>query len=209
MNPEMSKWMSLEAGHKANTSPDAWVCLMRTWTRSSNNGSGFADREIKNFERWLYQRDVPGAMTTPVLPINHGRNMALVDALPSNLWYVNVARAGSVVGIAVDDRFLGASSARIAIKVTFLDSNTSEWSLEYVKSNGAQGIRTVTSTGTGVVRTATFFLDDFSAPATGKTLDFRLLSPNGDTPFMFVRVIKLDAGVGNPAPLPPQNVVIE
>jgi len=209
MNPEMSKWMSLEAGHAVTTSPDAWVCLMRTWTRSSNDGTGFADREIKNFERWLYQRDVPGAMTTPVIAKNHGGNKSLVDALSSSLSYVDVARAGSAVGIAVDDRFIGASSGRIAIKVTFLDSNTGEWSLEYVKSNGAQGIRTVTSTGTDVVRTVTFFLDDFSAPAKGKTLDFKLVSPSGNTPFMFVRVIKLAAGGGNPVPLPPQDVVVE
>ena len=209
MNPQMSKWMSLAAGHSVTTSPDAWVCLMRTWTRSTNNGTTYADREIKNLERWLYQRDVTGAMTTPVLPVNHGRNMSLVDALSSSLWYINVARTGSAVGIAVDDRFLGASSSRIAIKVTFLDSNTSPWSLEYVKSNGAQGIRTVMSTGTDVVRTATFILDDFSAPSKGKTLDFRLLSPNGNTPFMFVRVIKLDPGAEDSVPLPPHGLSVE
>ena len=209
MNPQMSKWMSLAAGHTATTSPDAWVCLMRTWTRSTNNGTVYEDREIKNLERWLYQRDVPGAITTPALPVNHGRNLSLVDALKSTLWYVDVARVGSAVGIAVDDRFLDASSSRVAIKVTFLDSNTSEWSLQYMKSNGAQGIRTVTSTGTNVVRTATFFLDDFSAPAKGKTLDFKLLSPSGNTPFMFVRVIKLDVDSNQSKPLPPDLLEVQ
>jgi hypothetical protein len=191
MNPQMSKWMSLEAGHDVSSASDAWVSLMRTWTRSPTNDTGWIDREVKNFERWLYQRDVTGAQTTPVINKDHGRNMSLSDALSSSLWNIDLARQGSVVGIAVDDRFISDGANNVAIKVTYVDSIPNPWSLSYTKSNGAVGTRTIERSGSGAVKTATFFLNDFSAPATGTNFDFKLLSPTSDTPFMFVRVIKL------------------
>ena len=57
VNPAILNWMSLELGKNVSTAPDAWVALMSTWTRW--NG----DKEVKNFERWLYQRDINGVAT--------------------------------------------------------------------------------------------------------------------------------------------------
>jgi hypothetical protein len=203
VNPMLVNWMSLELGKTVNTTPDAWVALTRTWSRFGNQ-----DREVKNLERWLYQRDMSGVTTTPTLRQDHGFNATGNNLLDSSKWYVDLARVGEAIGIAMDDRFLSGGPKKVAIKVTFFDSASDPWSLEYLKPDGSIGNRRVQGAGTGTVRTATFFLDDFVAGKSGMDFDFWLRSANGNTPFMFVRVIKLGA-VTNIAPLPPENVVVE
>ncbi len=202
INPKMLNWMSLELGQTVESTPDAWVVLMRTWI-----GSG---TEINNFERWLYQRDINGVSTSPKLKVQHGFNAANDKSLPSNLWYANVARAEKSIGIAVDDKFLSGGQNSIAIKVTYFDSETEEWSLVYNKGGGGTAARTVKGNSTDRVRTATFFLNDFATPKSGYNFDFALESKGGNTPFMFVRVIKLEQpNAGSPPqtrPAPPGDL---
>ena len=75
INPALLSWASLELGKTVNTAPDAWVTLISTWTRSSG------DKEVKNFERWLYQRDGNGVSTTPTLRLDHSFNASGNDQL--------------------------------------------------------------------------------------------------------------------------------
>jgi len=203
VNPTLLNWMSLELGKTVNTSPDAWVVLMSSWTRW--NG----DREVKNLERWLYQRDASGAMTSPALRLDHSFNASGNDMLDASKWYAYLARTGEAIGIAVDDRFLSAGPQSVAIKVTYLDSGSAQWSLDYTKSDGSSGTRKVQGSASNVVRTATFFLSDFTAGKRGMDFDFLLRSPGGTTPFMFVRVVRLDGAVPEAVPRPPESVVIQ
>ena len=189
INPRMFNWMSLELGHNVATAPDAWVLLMRTWART-----GGEDREINNFERWMYQRDTSGARTTPILSVDHGFNANANDNLPENLWKSDIARIGSPIGIAVNDKFLAGGPHPVAIKVTFFDSNAEEWALVYESPNGTIR-KTVRGTNSDTVQTATFFVNDFSAPANDMDFDFVLESATGRTPFMMVRLIRLGAPV--------------
>lgn len=189
INPKMLNWMSLELGQTVRTSPDAWVALIRTWARS-----GSQDQEINNIERWAYQRDTNGANTTPTLKQNHGFNASGNNLLSSNLWYVDLARKAPKIGIALDDKFLSGGPHAVAVKVTYFDSASEQWSLVYNKGNGGRGIKTINGNSTNKVRTATFFINDFAAPNSGFDFDFSLESSGGNTPFMFVRVIKLGQG---------------
>lgn len=202
INPRLLNWTSLELGKNVRTAPDAWVALMRTWTLSDG------EKEIKNFERWLYQRDRDGATTTPTLRKEHGFNPSGNDRLDRSKWAVELARTGREVGIAVDDRFLSGGPHDVAIKVTFMDSSREPWSLEYTRADGTAASRRVTGTGSGVVRTATFIIGDFQAPARNMDFDFRLQS-GGSTPFMFVRLIKLSDAAQTPGPRPPGNIAVE
>ena len=70
------------------------------------------------------------------------------------------------------------------------------------------GTRSVQGGGSDVVRTATFFVEDFEAPRQGMEFDFSLKS-GGNTPFMFVRLIKLDASVASASPRPPENIAVD
>ncbi|MEX2123295.1 MAG: hypothetical protein WD795_05350 [Woeseia sp.] len=205
INPRMLNWMSLELGQSADTSPDAWVALMRTWVRYSNE-----TREIKNLERWLQQRDIQGAGTEPALTVEHGFNAAANSTLSSKYWNMDLARRGQKIGIAVNDRFLVGGPHPVAIKVTYFDSSTEEWSLVYNQSNGEAGAHTIEGGGTQKVKTATFFLKDFQARASGLNFDFTLESAGGKTPFMFVRLIRLNPQSHTPGslarPAPPGDV---
>lgn len=192
ISPRMVNWLSLELGQNAGGAPDAWVALMGTWTRT-----GSENRRVRNLERWVYQRDINGVSTQEVLRNDHGFNAAGNDLLPSSYWNVDLARKGNEIGFAVDDKFLSGGPHDVAVKVTFFDSATETWSLEYKKGGGGTGTRSVTGRGTGKVRTATFFLNDFAAPVSGYNFDFALKSSQGQTPFMFVRVIKLRPGGGD------------
>lgn len=188
-NPRMDHWAAMNAGHKVDTAHEAWCCLMRTWTRSNNNGAGTDTREINNFEKWLYQRDTAGAVTTPDpnLKVFHGTNKTQSTGLPSTEWYINLARKGTNIELSLDTRFLNAA-ANVAVKVIWYDSSSEAWSLVYTKASGGTGTKTFPAhTATNVVRTQTFSLTDFTA---APTIDLRLTS-GGNTPFMFVRVIKL------------------
>ena len=198
MNPKMDNWAGVQAGHTVTTSPEAWICLMRTWTRSTDNGvTSWQNRRVNNFERWLYQRESEGA-TTPTINKDHGpltqvsSNKSKITALTSEYWNIDLARQGTSIGIAVDDDFIavGASDS-VCIKVMFVDAGTSSWTLQYTKTNGTTGTKSVTCTDTDVVRTATFFISDFKNPASGTDADFYLKSSNASVPFMFVRVLKV------------------
>ncbi len=203
VNPPLLNWMSLELGKNASTAPDAWVTLMSTWTRSGG------DKEVKNLERWLYQRDINGVSTKSTLRQDHSFNASGNDQLESSKWYVDLARSGNAIGIAVDDRFLNGGPNEVAIKVTFFDSDTAQWTLDYSRPDGTTGTRKVQGSATGVVRTATFFLKDFVAARNGMDFDFWLRSASGNTPFMFVRLVKLQVAAADAAPRPPESIVVE
>ncbi len=188
INPKMLNWMSLGLGQTAKTSPDAWVLLMRTWARA-----GGKNIEINNFERWLHQRDINGVSTSPELKVEHGKNVN-ADSLPSNLWKMDVARTAPRIGIAVGDRFLQGGPHNVAVKVAYFDSSNGDWSLKYTSNDGKQVSKTVAGRASGRVKTATLFLNDFNAKANGYQFDFTLESAQGNTPFMFVRLIKLEEG---------------
>lgn len=185
VNPKMLNWFSLGLGKTVSTATDAWVALIQSWTLSGG------EKQIKNLERWLYQRDVPGATSTPVLRSSHGFNAAGASNLDPSLWYVDLARQGAEIRIAIDDRFLPKSPQPVAIKVTYFDNASSSWSVSYQNSAGSWQSHTVQGNSSGVVRTATFFVDDLVASASGLGADLILRSGSGSTPFMFVRVIKL------------------
>ncbi len=191
MNPRMDNWIAMDAGHHAADAWQAWICLMQTWAKSSNDGSGYAEREVNNFEKWLYQRESGGA-TSPNLNKDHGKNVSSNDTLPTTKWNISLARNGTSIGIAIDAAFIPTGTNRsVCIKVSFCDTFTTTWTLQYTRSNGTTGTKSVTGTGTNRVRTATFFLTDFRKPAAGFTPDFFLKSSNASVPFMFVRVIKV------------------
>lgn len=205
LNPLMLNWFSLQLGKTVVDTPDAWACLMRTWAKT-----GSTPTEINNLERWLTQRDTPDAMSQPVLAREHGYNVSGNSTLDPSLWRIDLARQGRRIGLALDNRFAGNSPVAVAIKVTYFDSSASTWSLRVRRKDGKVYDFPQKNTASQRVKTTTFMVDDFMANASVDGFDLELISEKGDTPFMFVRVIKTAPSTSTgTVPTPPANLIVE
>jgi hypothetical protein len=142
---------------------------------------------VKNFERWLIQRDRDGARTVPVMPASYAGSPGVPEWTARS---TDAAGGSDLIGFSLDDRFLAGGPYRVAIKVTYADAGHGAWALEVPEAGGGEATRTVRTADTGAVRTATFFLDDAAFPARGEDFDFRIRAVEGDAVVCFVRVIK-------------------
>ena len=186
MDPQMTAYLSLELGRNVRDAPDVWCYLRESYPRHKGK-----PLQVKNFERWLYQRDRPGYVAAATAKVAVPKNMQ--NYHPDH-YYDYTARttdraAGNrAIGFAVDDRFLSGGPHRVAVKVTYHDQGPATWALVY---NGGAARRELTSRGYGNVRTATFFLPDARFDATGMDFDFEIRALEGDAVIKFVRVVKL------------------
>ena len=179
-------FVALELGRTAADTPDAWCRLRQSTARRGGT--------VKNFERWLYQRDAAGARTTPCMkvsaPLQRGHD-------PKHLYDFNARRTDRASGntridFAVDDRVGSAGPHKVAVKVTYLDADGAEWALSYATPAG-KARRTVRCGNTGTLKTATFFLADACFPGRKMDADFAIEAIRGDVSVCMVRVIPLEA----------------
>lgn len=175
--PEMLPWVAQQLGRTVEDTPDIWAYLNTSYLRSYP--------ELKHFERWLYQRDQPGFETTPVVPISNE---------PVGLWMVrekidHMARQGSKIGFAIDDRFVSDTPTPVAVKVSYIDQIAGSMSLYYRSPAGSQS-RKFQLFGDGKLRTTTIIVDDLVAPAEGVNYDMVFYAPN-EAVVSKVRVVKL------------------
>lgn len=179
VNPQLMWYVLHELGRTAEDAPDAW-CFLRESRLSHDRGP------LKNFERWLYQRDRDGFETEPAIKIPHAiKKWWLTD--PEHR-YDFVARRGKRIGLALDDQFV-SGPARVAVKVSYYDGYAGSWALHYTHNGESRRTPPVESTGKDTFRTATFFIDaDFDAA--GTDFDLEVHSPT-QVPISIVRVIKL------------------
>ena len=184
--PEMLAWVGLELGRTRDDAPDAWCFLRETYIRNGVN-----DR-VKNFERWLHQRDTPGYETQAVIPVDKNYDSWMYsESYPEDL----IARKGQKIGFAADDLVFPTDVEHsVAIKVSYIDNVTGTLKLVYRNNSGPQE-KTITTTGGDVVRTATFFVDA-TFDASDFDYDFELHFEAGkEVPVSFVRVIKVPPAV--------------
>lgn len=178
--PEMLAWVSQELGRTIDDTPDAWCALRESYIKSDGG------RPVKNFERWICQRDEPGYETTPVLKIHHPIQMWMVEP---NKYYDFVARKGKKIGFKVDEGLFSEGEQAVAVKISFYDGVEGKLKLVYQNNKGKQGTSVMT-TGEDKIRTATFFINaqmvdtDFEYD-----YDF-VLESDEEVPVAFVRVIK-------------------
>jgi len=145
--PDMLTWVSLELGKNREDSPDAWCFLRESYLREKKGSP------VKNFERWVYQRDTVGYETKPVVQINQPIKMWMVEP---GMYFDYVARQGKKMGFDVDDAFL-ASQQTFAVKISYLDIGKGKWSLVFPGKKGVEK-RTVKNENSGIIKTATFFI---------------------------------------------------
>lgn len=178
--PEMLAWVGLELGRTIQDTPDAW-CFLRESYIKKDGGT-----PVKNFERWLYQRDLPGYESTPVMKINHPIEMWMVDP---GRYYDYIARKGKKTRFDLDEKFLPGGLHPLAVKISYYDGERGSFTLVYRDSKGLQE-RKVNTTGKDRFSTATFFIQAMINEAgPGTDFDFEIHSEE-EIPISFVRVIK-------------------
>ena len=188
-DPHLLAFVAMELGRTVKDAPDAWCRLRQSTARRGG--------VVKNFERWLHQRDAPGARTTPCMkvpaPMQRGHH-------PDHLYDFNARRTDRAAGntrisFAIDDRFCPCGPHTVAVKVTYHDAGTASWALAYATPSGPARL-TVRCRNTDTLKTATFFLD--GACFTGKKMaaDFSIEALTGDVAVCMVRVIRLGGAQG-------------
>ncbi|MBI4978517.1 MAG: beta-galactosidase [Spirochaetes bacterium] len=176
----------LELGRTVNDAPDAWCYLRESVVKRSNY-------TVKNFERWLYQRDGEGSkaeaavkIPVPELMQNHAPGYYF-DCIARK---TDKSSGNSNIGFALDDRFLGRTPAKVAVKITYHNLYAGRWNLVLHTKSGT-AVRAVTAAADSTIRTATFFFDDAVFAADGYDFDFTVEADTADAVISFVRVIKI------------------
>ena len=189
IDPEMFVWVGLELGKTVKKAPDAW-CFLResylwpNYMKSASNPS----TGLKNFERWVYQRDSEGFETEPAVKIIQ----------PVKMWMVRddkrfdyVARTGAKIGFKVDRNFIKGRNKKVAVKVSFFDFGKGKFRIDF-NHDGAVENRTVECTDSGKVRTATFFVEADFIKNASLGHDFEIVGEDGYKPTISIlRVVKL------------------
>ncbi len=192
VDPPLLNYLALELAHTVESAPDAWCEL-----RESNifEGKGGPPIPVKNFERWLYQRDAEGARTEAVERVDVTEQM--FEYHPEHRYDLTARKTIAAEGqkeirFAVDDRFLSGGPHRVAVKITFLDRNDAEWELRYFSNANTVSARPVRCGASGEAKTVTFILDDAWFPGQGyKGPDLIIHANKGDATIRFVRIVKL------------------
>ncbi|VGO20668.1 beta-galactosidase [Pontiella sulfatireligans] len=177
--PEQLVWVGQSLGRTVEDSPDIWCALRESQIRKHG--------AVKNFERWLYQRDSEGFETKPAMRIEHPVKMWMVE---EGMTYDYVARSGKRIGLAVDDRWCGGKPTDVAIKVSYFDIGKGEVELG-VRTKRGSVTRTFKRTDTGKLKTATFFIDQAVFSAQGMEHDIIFQSKGSNAVLSFVRIVRL------------------
>ena len=195
--PEMLPFLSLELGRTVADAPDIWTFLRTSYLKASNYRKADSrnraitdaeDREgipVKNFERWLYQRDAEGYETRPAKKIDQAIKMWMVQG---DRYSDFIARAGKRIGFDIDDRWL-ERKGDLAIKVTFFDAHPGN--LQLVGNHG-NAVKTRRQVGDGRLKTTTFLLSGHQANTMDHGFDF-VIQGDADTKEVVVSMVRVVA----------------
>lgn len=177
--PEQLVWVGQSLGRTVEDAPDIWCAMRESYV--SRHGP------VKNFERWLYQRDSEGFETEPAVQVQHPIKMWMVE---KNKNYDYVARSGKRIGLAVDDRWCGGKPQDVAIKVSYFDIGTGTVELGVRTKRGSVKC-TFKRRNSGKLKTATFFIDQAVFSAKGMEHDLIFQGLENEAVISFVRIVRL------------------
>jgi hypothetical protein len=198
-------WVRHELGKKADNAPEAWVAL-REYEDKYFALNNHPDHDINwnqrpwlhNFERWLVQKDIaPNGMS------RRGSEIRSNVLDPDN----GISYEGRLTDRSnnqdylyffVQDNFAFGNTSSMQIKVTYLDTGTTQWQLQYRNNLGNLVTESVSNSNSGSKKTATFTLTNasFDNGMTGNA-DFRLYNGgSSDIEVRFVRLVRLVKPLG-------------
>ena len=192
-DPALTAYVSLALGRNVTNSPDAFCYLRESTVRATAVGKKGKTAPVRNFERWLIQRDRAGCRTRPAVKAAQHEGLWMVPAGHKFDWIArrtDLAAGSGRIGFALDDRFLRGGPHRVTVKVTYHDVGRGRWHLVYGRPGGAEGRRSIACRDTGKVFTATFHLAGACFTGVGDAFDFTIEAEGEDATVSFVRVIK-------------------
>lgn len=193
INPALSNYARYGFGKNVHDSADAWAYLSETPAGTHWSLAGV----VRNFERWLRQRDVPGGVTVPTERVSRQFNSGCLSNGQASLYYDDVARRTDIASgngsicFDLDDRFVVTGT--VAIKVETRDDDDAAWRIEYVSTHRERVLTPVfRNLGDGKVRTVTFTIPDaVFANGMDHGMDFRIVCDGpGNVTVRWVRVIR-------------------
>lgn len=179
--PEMLTWVGANLGKTIADAPEAFCFLRESYLKLDNG------RPVKNFERWLYQRDMPGYETKPTVKIDQAIKMWMVQ---TDKYYDFIAREGNKIGFDIENKWQGIKKP-LAIKVSFFDNQSGEMYLVYHNGKKLEK-RPLKLEGNGELKTATFLVSNLKPNALEHQFDFVLEAgkKTDSLAVSFVRVIQ-------------------
>ena len=191
-SPEIIDYARLTMGKHVNNSPDAWVALRQykdTWVDGTEN--------IRNFERWLYQRDVAdGGQTYATYRTNYTSDYLADNGSNSyEALRTDTATGNDYIYFNIDDAFIKGGQNNVMIKVTYLDNFTGQWGIQYTSpGNGYKDSIQITNANDNKWKTVSLTISDAAFDNSQVDgMDFRIYNggTGEDLVVRFVRVIKL------------------
>lgn len=200
--PQMLPFLSQELARTVDDTPDVWTFLRTSYLKPEHykendfQGRTITEEEtkegipVRNFERWLYQRDAEGFETRAVKPIQHSIKMWMVQP---DKWYDNIARSGKRMGFYIDDRWDAQNEEnKMAIKISYFDEGAGELQLKYNKQSGAV-LKKQPLSDDGKLKTVTFFVSGLKNNAQANGFDFILENSNSENDIIvsMVRIVNV------------------
>ncbi len=187
--PELGRYVQLSLGKTISSSLDAWC-----WPRESYVLQEDSVVPVKNFERWLYQRDVAeGGMTRVAGKTDISGFHQTVN--PYDYEYearsTDVRSGSNSMYFDIDERWSGE---RMACKlfVTFHDNSTARWQVEYHAKRKVTRSEIFSQDNSGKIQTAVFTVPCIRT--TGEleeNMDLKIKTLNDeDVTVLFVRAVK-------------------
>jgi hypothetical protein len=193
INPPLSRYAAMSFGKTVDNSPDAWAFLKESPVTTHESPVAL----VRNFERWLMQRDLPGGMTVPTQQEFREFNAGGNYQGPPSTWYDYLARRTDVesgnqyIFFDLDDGFIVNGSAMI--KVEILDDSNAAWHIDYTNRDfEIAATPAYQNTGDGTVKTVTFDISDpIFVNGLENEVDFRIASDGpGDVSVRWVRLVR-------------------
>jgi len=183
-----------------NEAPDAWAAL-QMWYDGCFNGN----RRYHNYERYLLQRDVePDGRTVLTdmktwTPDHYGfcKVGEFGSTQPAVTYFArktNHAGGSDYIYFDVVSEFAPPGENQFRIAVTYRDTGTAQWRLQYsTPTTALKDTPSVTNTGTNSLKTAIFTLSDASfRGAFANGMDFRIY--NGGASDVTIRTVRVIRG---------------
>jgi len=194
--PDHWRWVRLSLGARIADADEAWAVLRETrdhfFDRSQPDHDWLTRPRVINLEQWLIQRDVCGdGWSRPGGTLVEGD--LFYDGDESRSFegrQTDRAREQDYLYFDVDDGFWLEESDPITLSVTYLDSGTANWHVEYSAEGCIQRTQTVENGDSGDLKTAVF---QISAPYFDNSLpgdtDIRIF--NGGAEDIDVHMVRL------------------
>lgn len=193
--PEITRYVQLSLGKLPQNSPDGFCYLREGYTHAKEFGR--EGRAVKNFERWLLQRDIePDGITTPALKFD----LTGLHQWASARGYEYMARSTNInegqnsLYFKTDENWFGDYKGPVKLFVTYLDSGESVFHILYRGKNKQSVTPSVKVQNSGTWKTAIFKIPEFKSDSSfNQNMDFKIVvTGNSDVVFQLVRLVKWD-----------------